>query len=76
MGLIQPHSELNAGVPDCGRLIFSSADHPNKYQNKKIELSSSVSNNVYVREVQSPIASKVPETEVNQCVTQEIQDEN
>ena len=75
LGLIQPHSELNASVPDCGRLIFG-ADHPNKYQNKKIESSSSVSNNVYVREVQSPIESKVPETEVNQYVTQKVQDEN
>ena len=75
MGLIQPHSELNASVPDCGRLIFGSADHPNKYQNK-IESSSSVSNNVYVKEVQSPIVSKVPETEVNQFVTQEVQEEN
>ena len=30
----------------------------------------------YVREVQSPVVSKVPETEVNQYVTQEVQDEN
>ena len=44
--LIQTHSELNASIPDYGRLIFSSADHPNKYQNKKIESSSSVSNNM------------------------------
>ena len=27
LGLIQPNSKLNASVPDCGRLIFSSADH-------------------------------------------------
>ena len=26
--LIQPHSELYTSVPDCRRLIFSSADHP------------------------------------------------
>ena len=62
LGLIQPHSKLNASIPDCGRLIFSSADHPNKYQHKKIESFSSV--------------FKVPETEVNQYVTQEVQDEN
>ena len=62
LGLIQPHSELNASVPDCGRLIFSNADLPNKYQNKKIESSSSV--------------SKVPKTDINQYVTQEVQDEN
>ena len=60
--LIQPYSKLNASIPDCGKLIFSSADHPNKYQNKMIESSSSV--------------FKVPETEVNQYVTQEVQDEN
>ena len=42
----------------------------------KIESSSSVSHNVYVREVQCPIASKGPETEINQYVTQEVQDEN
>ena len=47
----------------------------NKYQNKKIESSSSVSNDVYVRDVQSPIVFKVPETEVNQYVTQGVQDE-
>ena len=62
LGWIQPHSKLNASIPDCGRLIFSRADHPNKYQNKKIESSSS--------------AFKVPETEVNKYVTQEVQDEN
>ena len=61
LGLIQPLSKLNASIPDCERLIFSSADHPNKYQNKKIESSSSV--------------FKLPETEVNQYVTQEVQDE-
>ena len=62
LGLIQPHNDLNASIPDCRRLIFCNADHPNKYQNKKIELGSSV--------------FKVPETEVNQYVTKEVQDEN
>ena len=61
LGLIRPHSELNASIPNCGRLVFSSTDHPNKYQHKKTESSSSV--------------FKVPET-VNQYVTQEVQDEN
>ena len=42
LGLTQQHNELNASVPDCEILIFSSADHPNKYQNKKIESHSSV----------------------------------
>ena len=35
-----------------------------------------MSNNVYIREVQSSIVSKVPETEVNQYVTHEVEDEN
>ena len=34
-----------------------------------------MSDNVYAREVQSPAVPNVPETEVNQCVTQEVQDE-
>ena len=76
LGLIQPHSELNASVPDCESLIFSIADHPNKYKYNKNESSLSVSNNVYTREVQFPTVLNVPETEVNQCVTQEVQDEN
>ena len=76
LGLIQPHSELNASVPDCGSLIFSSADYPNKYKYNKDESCLSVSNNVYTREVQSPAVPNVPETEVNQCVTQEVQDED
>ena len=35
-----------------------------------------MSDNVSTREVQSPIVFNVPETEVNQCVTQKGQDEN
>ena len=62
LGLIQLHSELYTSLPECGRLIFSSADHPNKYQNKKVESNSSV--------------AKVPETEANQSITQEVQDKN
>ena len=62
LGLIQPHTRLNASIPDCGRLIFSNADHPNKYQNKKIESHSSV--------------FKVAEMGVNQYVPQEVQEEN
>ena len=76
LGLIKPHSVFTECVPGCGRLICSKVDHPNKYKYKKIELSSSVSNNVSAREVQSPVISKMPETEVNQCVTQKEQDEN
>ena len=76
LGLIEPHGELNASIPDCGRLLFSSADHPDKYQSKKIESSSRVKDNVSAREVQSPIVPNVSETEVNQCVTQKGQDEH
>ena len=32
LGLIQPHSELHTRVPDGRRLIYSSADDPNKMQ--------------------------------------------
>ena len=35
--LIQLHSELNVSVPDCGRLIYSCADDPEKYKYKKIK---------------------------------------
>ena len=52
LGLIHPHSAPNSSIPDCGRLIYSTADHPNKYQNKKIEPVSKLSDNVYVKEVQ------------------------
>ena len=76
LGLIQPDSKLNASIPDCGSLIFSSADHPNKYKYNKNDSSSRVSVNVYTREVQSPTVPNVPETEVNQCMTKEVQHEN
>ena len=64
LGLIQPYSKLNASIPDCGRLTLVELIiyTKKKYQHKKIESSSSV--------------FKVPETEVNQYVTQEVQDEN
>ena len=31
LGLIQLHSVFNDSVPDCGRLPYSEAYHPNKY---------------------------------------------
>ena len=67
LGVIQPLSELNASIPDCGSLIFSSADHPNKYKYNKNESTLRVSSNVYTRGVQSPAVPNVPETEVNEC---------
>ena len=35
LNLIWPHSELNDRVPDCGRLIYSCADDPDKHTYKK-----------------------------------------
>ena len=32
LNLIQIHSELNSRVPDCGKLIYSFADDPDKYK--------------------------------------------
>ena len=51
LGLIQLHSVINKSVPDCGRLPYSDADHPNKYNYKNIESSSSASNNASPIEV-------------------------
>ena len=35
LNLIQPHIELNDRVPDCGRLMYSCADDPDKHTYKK-----------------------------------------
>ena len=37
LNLIQIHSELNASVPDCGKLIYSCADDPEKCKYKKLK---------------------------------------
>ena len=76
LGLIQLHSVFNESVPDCGRLLYSEADHPNKSNYQNIESSSSVSDNAYATEVQSTIVPDVTATEVNQCVTQMGQGKN
>ena len=76
LGLIQLHSVINQSVPDCGTLLFSSADHPNKYKNENFNSSSSVSNNASPIEVQSTLVPDVTATEVNQCETQMGQDKN
>ena len=76
LGLIQLSNVFNQSVPDCGRLLFSSADHPNKCKNEDFKSSSSVSNNVSPTEVQSTIIPDVTAIEVNQCVTQRGQDKN
>ena len=67
---------LKQSVSDCGRLLYSDADHPNmcKYQN--IKSSYSVSDNASPREVHSTVVPDVTATEVNQCLTQIGQDKN
>ena len=76
LGLIQLHSVFNENVPDCGRLIYSEADHLNKHKYQNIESSSSVSNNTSPIEVQSTELPDAAATEVNQCVTQKGQEKN
>ena len=76
LGLMQPHSVLKQSVPDCGRLLNSSADHPNKCKNENFKSSSSMSNNTSAIEVQSTVVSDGTATEVNQCVIQKGQDKN
>ena len=66
LGLIQPHSALNTGIPDCERLIYSNADHPDKSKSKKIEPVSKVSKDVYAIEVQSTAVPSMLTTEVMQ----------
>ena len=51
LGLIQLHSVFNESVPDCWRLLYSEADHPNKCKYKNIRSSSSVRNNASSIEV-------------------------
>ena len=51
LNLIQIHSELNASVPDCGRLIYSFADDSEKYKYKKMKSSVHICDNVAAREV-------------------------
>ena len=76
LGLIQLHSVFNESVPDCGRLLYSEADHPNKCNYKNTKSSSSVSDNASAIEVQSTVVPDVTTTEVNQCVAQMGQEKN
>ena len=76
LGLIQLHSVFNQSVPDCGRLLFSGADHPNKCTNESFKSSPSVGDNASPLEVQSKIVPDVTATEVNQHVTHMGQDKN
>ena len=70
LGLIQLHSVFNKMNPDCGRLLYSEADHPNKYRYQNIKSSSSMSDNASAIAVQSNVAPDVRATEVIQCVIQ------
>ena len=76
LGLVQPHSALNANIPDCERLIYSNADHPGKYKSKKIQPVSKLSDDVYAREVQATAVPSMPTTEVTQWQNKEVQAEN
>ena len=76
LGLIQLHSVFNQSIPDCGRLLFSDADHPNKCKNENFKSSSSVGNNASPIEVQSTVVPDVTATEVYQCMTHIGQDKN
>ena len=76
LGLIHLHSVFNDSVTDCGRLLYSEADHPNKCKYQNIKSSSSVSDNASAIEVKSTIVPHVMATEVNQCVTQMGQEKN
>ena len=59
LGLIQLCSVFNDRVPDCGRLLYSEANHPNKCNYKNIKSSPSVSNNASAIEVQSAVVPDV-----------------
>ena len=63
-------------VPHCWRLLYSEADHQNKYKYQNTESNSSVSDNASPIEVQSTIVWDVTAAEVNQCVTQKGQEKN
>ena len=75
LGLIQPHSALNASIPDCGKMIYNNAEHPGKY-NSKIKPASKLSDDVYAREVQSTKVPSMPMTEDSQWQKKEVQAEN
>ena len=51
LNLIQIHSELHSSVPECGKLIYSCADDPEKYKHKKPKLTEVVQwKNQFVQE--------------------------
>ena len=72
LGLIHPNRDLDV-VPDSGSLIYSNADPLMKQKYMKSVPVSKLRDSVYSRVVQSPPVSRVQETEVIQCVNQEVQ---
>ena len=74
LNLIQIHSEPNASVPDCGQLIYSCADDPEKYKHKKMKSSVHICDNASTREVQPPKEPKVVKTDVAQWKNLVIQE--
>ena len=66
LNLIQIHSALNASVQDCGQLIYSCADDPEKCKYKKMKSSVHICDNASTRQVQPPKEPKVVKTDVAQ----------
>ena len=71
---IQIHGELDASVPDCGRLIYSCADDPEKHKYKKIKSSVHICDNASAREVQPPKEPKMVKSEVAQWMNSVVQE--
>ena len=69
---IHPNEYLDV-VPDRGSLIYSKDDLSVKRQHKKSVPFSKLSKYVNSREMQSHTVTRVPKTEVNQCLNQEVQ---
>ena len=77
LNLIQIHSELNSRVPDCGKLIYSCADDPDKYRYKiKSNVNMCNKATASAREVQPPEKPKEFKTEVTQWKNKVVQEEN
>ena len=74
LNLIQIHSELNASVPDCGQLIYSYADDPEKYKYKRLKSSAHICDNASAREVQPPKGPKMVKTDAAQWKNSGVQE--
>ena len=74
LNLLQIHGELNAKVLDCGKLIYSCADDPEKCKYKKMKSSVHMYDNASARKVQPPVEPKVFKTEVTQWQNKVVQE--